>query len=98
MRAPRSPTSWKLDATPSLPDMVPCVPPERVCAVEVFRGVCDWYRGAPCLPVGLPRLIGGRVARMRANAFDVSCGCSAACPPFEGCVPDASFGGVERTA
>src|SRR6185312_7959482 len=36
--------------------------------------------GAPCWPIWLPRLIGGRFARMMGSDFDVSCDCSA---PFE---------------
>src|SRR6185312_12117840 len=36
--------------------------------------------GVPCWPIWLPRLIGGRFARMMGSDFDVSCDCSA---PFE---------------
>src|SRR5262249_48152797 len=56
---------------------------------------CVSYSGAPCLPVGLPRLIGGRVARTKGSDFDVSCECSEVCSPFEDCIPDALLEVVE---
>ena len=50
------------------------------------------------MPIGLPRLIGGLVARMTGNAFDGSCECAGACLPLEDCAPDASSEVFERTA
>src|SRR3954447_1654925 len=64
-----------------------------VCDPAVLPTLCLSYSGTPCLPIGLPWLIGGRVARMKGRDFDVSCGCSEVCLPFE--VPDASFEVVE---
>lgn len=62
----------------------------------MVRGVCGWCSGTPCLSVGWPRLIGGRVARMMAGDVDVSRACSEAGLPFEGLASDGSFEGVER--
>src|SRR3954447_11148150 len=66
-----------------------------VCDPALLPTLCLSYSGTPCLPIRLPVLNGGRVARVKGSDFAESCECSEVCLPSEDCISDASFEVVE---